>query len=442
MMSMYRVVVQLLLLLGVASLLNAQAPVDDYGGEDVITLRPGKATSSCNCIALRIDDIQDYWIIPAQIGMMDLFQTNNIPLTIGIISNFFGEDEALVDYIKDGLNNEEWDLEIANHGFNHEYFSTFTLAEQETLLQEGKAKILSVFGSLVPNVTTFVPPYNDFNNDTLTALANNGFRTMSSQTSLDLNPTPSDPSTPLFHWPIGAATCNMTVSPQLVGVDAAYTFSQIQQQMEAYGYAAVMMHPEEFCDLDDTLSPTNNISAHMFQQLQALIAMIQQAGYRFVTIGEIADSFNGEVVGSVLDPNQKLEGGTDVNGNFDMSANVTFGGNGTGSAAFTTGGAQATSGVIGTTSGGLTNSTTNSTTNATATSGRVSTASVTTSAPKPSCDAGSLNCPCTSEDSCSSGLVCDNGICISTITIHSSDSAQLFGSMMLIAIASFVAIIL
>ena len=50
-------------------------------------------------------------------------------------------------------------LEIASHGWNHEYFSTFSLADQTTLLSESKAKIESLYPSAAP-LATFIPPFN------------------------------------------------------------------------------------------------------------------------------------------------------------------------------------------------------------------------------------------------------------------------------------------
>jgi hypothetical protein len=76
------------------------------------------ANPSCNCVAFRLDDIQDWWLSSVQRSVMNAFRDNNVPLTAGIIANSFGRDSIMLGYIKDLLiNYKTWDLEIASHGW-------------------------------------------------------------------------------------------------------------------------------------------------------------------------------------------------------------------------------------------------------------------------------------------------------------------------------------
>ena len=44
---------------------------------------------TCDCVAFRLDDVQDYWLNDVQIDIYEKFNESNTPLTIGIIANAF-----------------------------------------------------------------------------------------------------------------------------------------------------------------------------------------------------------------------------------------------------------------------------------------------------------------------------------------------------------------
>lgn len=77
------------------------------------------ANYSCNCIAFRLDDIQDSFVVPAQIEMLNLFQEYDIPISIGVITNRFGTDKVIVDRVINAIAEPDWCVEIVHHGYNH-----------------------------------------------------------------------------------------------------------------------------------------------------------------------------------------------------------------------------------------------------------------------------------------------------------------------------------
>jgi hypothetical protein len=81
---------------------------------------PGK---NCSCIAFRLDDIQDFYINAAQMGVISLFKQYNIPLSIGVIGNYLKSDIELISFLKSNLNVPGWPLEVTDHGWNHEDFT-------------------------------------------------------------------------------------------------------------------------------------------------------------------------------------------------------------------------------------------------------------------------------------------------------------------------------
>jgi len=75
--------------------------------------------SSCQCVAFRLDDIQDYYLNQAQEEIIRTFEKRNESLTIGVIGNFIGDDVVLVAFLKQRIHAEGFTMEVANHGWNH-----------------------------------------------------------------------------------------------------------------------------------------------------------------------------------------------------------------------------------------------------------------------------------------------------------------------------------
>jgi len=240
---------------------------------------------SCNCVAFRLDDVQDYWITESQMAVMDTFKMDKTPITIGIIANFFGTDPSITGYVQEAIQTDGWEFEVSNHGYNHENFPSFTLAEQENLLKMGVAKTLATLPTL-KSITTFIPPFNAFDNDTLTALIATGFTHFSSQVDLDPPPYPFS-GEELYSFPINAATSDMNNEVYFDGVSWAVTWKQIQQQLAQFGFAAVMMHPQEFAERDADNNPTPTVNITMILNLEQLINTVKSNGLKFATLGTI-----------------------------------------------------------------------------------------------------------------------------------------------------------
>ena len=189
--------------------------------------------NNCSCVVFRLDDIQDYWLNSVQATLINTFRNRTLPLTVGVIANYFGTDPTVVNAVNNGLGDTNWNgLEVADHGWNHEDFSTFSYSQQLSLLQQANTKIKSVSPKAV--LKSFIPPYNTFNTDTITALKNTGYGYMSSQLGTDVAPFPLSGQT-FYRFPEGAAT---SVETSLIrGIPAATTMTQIRNQIGAYGFS-------------------------------------------------------------------------------------------------------------------------------------------------------------------------------------------------------------
>jgi len=339
-------------------------------------------------VAFRLDDVQDYFLSPIQRSIIEVFQQQKTPLTIGIIANYFGLDATLLEYMKSILNDNQWDLEIANHGFNHEDFSSFTLDQQKSLLLQGVNKTLQTLSGYIKKITTFVPPFNYFNNDTIAALLQTGFDTMSSELYYDPSPYPTNVGASLYRWPIGASTSNQaseTISVFL-GIPHNETMAQIKAQLATYGFAAVMVHPQEFALLDSENHTSSNMSVAQIQQLQLLLEDVKNAGITFTTLGGIKDIFISQ-------------------SNVHSASQATSGMATTGSKATTGSIMKVTTGHVGTTGN--------------------------------ECLQGKLGCSCFTNGTCGENLVCQSEACVYP-EIHNAASFLTFNSFVLISLLGIV----
>jgi len=260
-------------------------------------------------VVFRLDDIQDYWIDNAQQAVINVFKNAKLPMTVGVIANFFGQDAEMLDYIIECLQDEEFGMEVANHGYNHEDFPTFTLAEQITLLSEAKTMTVGMLSPYISNITTFIPPFDDFNDDTITALEATGYTAFSSDISYygfddngDYNPEgarsyPGN-NARFREYPAGSGT-NDLYDAYAITVDQ--TMTGIEAQMAAAGFAVVMMHFNWYSSED------GSVNATMIDMLQEVVQNCIDAGYSFGTVGGLTEylypsSSSSSTTGKVASP--------------------------------------------------------------------------------------------------------------------------------------------
>jgi len=253
--------------------------IDDFEEED----KDGSILDivSCNCVAFRLDDVQDYWLNEVQVNIMNSFEKRNLPLTIGIIGNEIGEDPYIVSYLNQSISKNL--MEIANHGWNHEDFTEFDQNTQSLLIKQTNKKLQKIFG-VAPNV--FIPPYNEFDNGTISAMKENHITHFSSSTTISDPPFPLANSQ-LYHFPEAAQTGELDLSTDLFfPVRSKLTLAQIQQSISDYGFAVVMMHPQDFSVLENG-DHSNSTNWNQIKELELLLDRIQLQGLDVVPIGKI-----------------------------------------------------------------------------------------------------------------------------------------------------------
>lgn len=264
---------------------------------------------SCNCVAFRLDDIQDNFLTNAQMKVINTFEQKNASLTVGVIGNYFGNDLAMVLFLKERIasNNNGSGIEVANHGWNHEDFRRFSKEEQSALMQQTNRKINEIL-NVEPIV--FIPPYNNLNNNTIAALQENGFQYISGNTtsyppsllqaygnssSSEINGTAVPKSDTIFHFPSSAHTGDLNGdNTEWLGYSHDRTFAAINASLNELGYAVVTLHPQEFSLRNGTVYQ-NEIDDTQIRELELLIDDIRAAGFKIVTISQINEGYGSAI---------------------------------------------------------------------------------------------------------------------------------------------------
>jgi len=240
------------------------------------------STIPCNCVAFRLDDIQDEEPNYLQFQIIDFFMEREIPLTIGIVGNFFGDDPNTAAFIKEHLKKNGENLEIANHGWEHEVFSRLSKTDQSNLIRQTNEKLFEILG-VTPKV--FIAPFNRINSDTSQALVENGITHMSAITGSDGPPYPLQDST-FYRFPATSLTGQYSNQEKRIynALSGEETFFYLEKNMELYGFGVVMMHPRDFGQFAVN---GNALDYDQLRELEYLIDKIHEVGWKIVPIGKI-----------------------------------------------------------------------------------------------------------------------------------------------------------
>jgi len=242
------------------------------------------AQNTCNCVAFRLDDIQDYYLRGTQIDLMKLFQQKNADLTIGIIGSAFGEDPHLVDFLKRTAVNKNPTLEIASHSWNNKPLTNFDKNDQKTLLLKTNEKLLQVLG-VTPK--TLVAPLNAINDDVLALLSELGFTHVTAHIEETHSPPYPLENLELYYFPANTQTAKLMLDGVTWKVqDRAVILEEIRGFLNKYGFAVVMMHPYEFSATELGVY-TGETDKQMIGEIGKLIDELRDERIKLVTISEI-----------------------------------------------------------------------------------------------------------------------------------------------------------
>jgi len=265
---------------------------DNDGCPDTPPPTPVTGSGMCNCVVFRIDDIQDDWIVPAQIAVMDQFKNRNVPASVGPIMNIFGSDPQIVNYVKSGYDSGHF--EIFLHGWNHENHSELSLAKQRTNLKLSQDKLASQ--GMDSNVWT--PPYGTVNSATFQALGEGGIKIFTSADWADNDPwfvadgkSDIKDSYGMYHMPDTSHFYNYGDSTGRVPTNQI--LSSIDSSINTRGWAVVTMHPQEFTKANGSVDQTQ------INDLNEIIDYVQSQGYKIKTFNQVV-GHNTNFIGILL----------------------------------------------------------------------------------------------------------------------------------------------
>ena len=241
-----------------------------------------KTGLTCNCVAFRLDDVQNNWLNDVQIAVMDVFRETQNPLTIGVIAKGIDSDEKIQSYIDSRLKSKP-ELEIANHSYDHTPFANFSFEQQNEMLKKSNDKINEVF-SISPKVV--IPPEHSYDDSTINVLKFNKYTHYSSEFDFSIPPFPLK-GEQIYHFPGGAETGHLNKQLRLFeGLSSEETMKEINSSMSKFGFAVVIMHPQEFSVVKNG-GYTNEVNSEQIAELKNLLSNIRAEGLRVVSLGNI-----------------------------------------------------------------------------------------------------------------------------------------------------------
>jgi peptidoglycan/xylan/chitin deacetylase (PgdA/CDA1 family) len=255
----------------------------------IIADPPPKTTSnvlqevphSCNCVAFRLDDIQDHFTRDAQKDLIDMFLKENVPLTIGVIGGFLQEDKDLIEFLQNAVSSGS--IEVANHSWEHLDHSAMTVDDQRKSIVKTNERIKELFG-VQPK--TFIPPVNAFNDGTISIMNEVGLTHLSASSFLkpDSPPYPLKNDDSIFHFPETAFANNVDTP---TGIWTVFpndeVLEMIRSSIKQYGFAVVNMHPVAYYDKENGKYIYDEES---MQPLQDLLKQVKKE-FNLVKINEI-----------------------------------------------------------------------------------------------------------------------------------------------------------
>ena len=248
-----------------------------------VTKNPTSNTPNCQCVAFRLDDIQDYWLNSVQTKIIDTFQQKNASLTIAIIGDSFGSDVTLTGYLKNKIKADP-SIEVANNGWKFEDFTTYNQSGQSTLIKQSNDKIFSLLGK-TPLV--FIPPYGKINNDTFVAMHENNITFLS--TNAPTYQMVYSTSNTIHLFPATVSTGYISSSNgTLHRLTNDEIFTNIQNSLHNNGFAVITISFQDYAINNGTVTQ-NEPDLQQIHQLETLIDKIRINGIKITDLSQISN---------------------------------------------------------------------------------------------------------------------------------------------------------
>jgi peptidoglycan/xylan/chitin deacetylase (PgdA/CDA1 family) len=207
--------------------------------------------TDCKCVAFTLDGVQDYFLTNVQMDIIKTFDQKGANLTIGIIGNDFGTDTNITTFIQNEIpiGDNKSIIEVANNGWKGEDYATLSKGEQLDLISRTQARINYL---LKTQPLTFIAPYGNLNNDTISALDTAGLKYASGYWDSSDVPIQLNESN-LYVVPPSISTGMLNTENDLYeAIPYDQLIQGIQQNITDNGVSVVSMQPLEFAQQNQT----------------------------------------------------------------------------------------------------------------------------------------------------------------------------------------------
>ncbi|RMD67171.1 DUF2334 domain-containing protein [Candidatus Parcubacteria bacterium] len=187
-------------------------------------------------LVFRYDDVALDHPSDMDLKVIGIFQSQGVPLTIGVIPKGGGRDGSRIDAGRKALTRaiQRGGVELALHGYQHRASPLQPQCEfrgdrnrQFAMLSEGRRIVQEMAGR---SVDIFIPPWNCHDGNTLAALSKVGFKALS-----------SDLSHPMAK---GSGLCYVPATTSLMDIEGVV---ESARRMDGKDHiAVVLMHPFDF----------------------------------------------------------------------------------------------------------------------------------------------------------------------------------------------------
>ena len=255
----------------------------------------------CNCVVIRMDDVQDYWLNSVQVALINLFESKNQSASLGLIMHYVGNDSKIVNKINQALTTHLFELDL--HGWDHVNYTKMTENQQKTSLDKANSKMQNLFKT---KSIVFIPPLDAFNNDSLKAMNSLGLRIISSgaeeensfnqnrsifsvdNNNSSNNATKTKSTTMIYHLP---STIFFKDFKNGVWVKTPFgdIMGNVTRNVKMHGYAVIVIHPQDFSQLNPAKRNVfiNSIDQSQMADLSRIIDMLIAKGIHIVTFHNV-----------------------------------------------------------------------------------------------------------------------------------------------------------
>jgi peptidoglycan/xylan/chitin deacetylase (PgdA/CDA1 family) len=249
------------------------------------------SNGTCLCIAFRLDDVQDYFLDNVQMEIVRTFQDSGTSITMGIIGHNFGNDTVLISFMNQTLHKATRNnLEIANHGWDHENFTEYSSDDQYQRMKKTNDKIDKL---LSVNITGFLAPYNQIDYGTVLAAEKNQMNYISSD--LTSYNTLTRETNVTNHLIRGVALLPETLSVGALNqtennwelISNSEIINKIEYSLKTFGMAIITLHPMNYA-IKVGLDLENRINGSRINDLEVLLKDISKQGWKVGTMENMA----------------------------------------------------------------------------------------------------------------------------------------------------------